>query len=211
MRYSLVIFDLDGTLVDSFPWFLRNVNGAADKFGFRRVAEEDVAALRRAGLREIFERLAVPPRKLPAIVRYMRRLKTAHMADIGLFPGVDAMLHAVAQTGVRLALVSSDSEANARYQLGPENAALFSSFDCGASLFGKATKIRRAVRRAGADAASAIAVGDEVRDIEAARAAGIACAAVTWGYSAAEALRARRPDIVFERIDEIPAALVSRK
>jgi len=37
MPYSLVIFDLDGTLVDSFPWFLRTINDVADYFGFRRV------------------------------------------------------------------------------------------------------------------------------------------------------------------------------
>ena len=64
MLYSLVIFDLDGTLVDSFTWFLRNLNDVADKFGFRRVTE-DIAPLRPAGLREIFERLDVPGRKLP--------------------------------------------------------------------------------------------------------------------------------------------------
>ncbi len=53
MRYRLVIFDLDGTLADSFPWFVRNVNGVADKFGFRRIASQDIAALRGLGPREI--------------------------------------------------------------------------------------------------------------------------------------------------------------
>jgi phosphoglycolate phosphatase-like HAD superfamily hydrolase len=53
MPYSLVIFDLDGTLVDSLPWFLRNVNDVADRFGFRRVADGDVEALRHASTRDI--------------------------------------------------------------------------------------------------------------------------------------------------------------
>ncbi len=34
MPYPLVIFDLDGTLADSFPWFLRNVNSIAERFSF---------------------------------------------------------------------------------------------------------------------------------------------------------------------------------
>ena len=111
---------------------------------------------------------------------------------------------------MRLALVSSDHEANARGQLGDANAALFSDFACGAALFGKPAKFRRVLKRAGVEPARAIAIGDEVRDIEAARSAGIACAAVTWGYAAPAALRAQRPDLVFDRMDEIAPALLSR-
>jgi len=210
MQYSLVIFDLDGTLVDSFPWFLRNVNDVADKFGFRRMGgDDDVAVLRRAGLSEIFQRLEVPRHKLPAIVRHMRRLKSTHADGFPLFPGVEAMLRALKDAGVQLALVSSDNEANARRQLGATNVALFSTFDCGAALFGKAAKFRRVVRRARADAGRVIAVGDEVRDIDAARVAGVACGAVTWGYAAPEALRAHEPDVVFDDMADIARSLLA--
>ena len=207
MPYPLVIFDLDGTLADSFPWFLRNVNSVADRFGFRRVADEDIDALRHASSREILRRLEIPFWKLPAIARHMRRLKAAHLVDIGLFPGVDTMLRALADAGVRLALVSSDSETNARRQLGGA-AALFSDFDCGASIFGKPAKFRRVLKRAAVDAAQVIAIGDETRDIEAARMAGIACGAVTWGYAAPKALQALRPDLIFERMDDIARSLI---
>jgi phosphoglycolate phosphatase len=208
MRYALAIFDLDGTLADSLPWFQRHVNDIADRFGFRRIAEEDIGSLRRAGPRETLERLEVPTWKLPMIVRYTRRLKSAHLDDIPLFPGTDAMLRALKQGGLSLALVSSDTLENAKRQLGAANAALFSHFACGASLFGKASKFRRVLRRAGADAARAIAIGDEVRDVEAARAVGLACGAVTWGYAAPEALRELEPDLVFEQMEDIARNLV---
>ena len=202
MPYSLVIFDLDGTLADSFPWFRRHVNGVADRFGFRRVDDEDVDSLRHTGSREILDHLQVPLWKLPLIARHMRQLKGLHIADIPLFDGAEAMLRTLADGGLRLALVSSDSEANARTQLG-EAAALFSHFDCGASIFGKAAKFRRAVRRAGVDPSQTIAIGDEIRDIEAARAAGIACGAVHWGFAAPKALQALVPDLMFERMEDI--------
>src|SRR5262245_433070 len=208
MRYALAIFDLDGTLADSLPWFRDHVNDLADRFGFRRIAEEDIASLRRAGPLEVLDRLEVPLWKVPRIARYMRRLKAAHLDAIPLFPGVEAMLHALKAGGLRLALVSSDSLENARRHLGAANAALFSEFACGASVFGKAAKFRRVVRRAGVPPGRVIAIGDEVRDIEAARAAGIACGAVTWGYAAPETLRALHPDLLFERMEEIAPRLV---
>lgn len=208
MPYSLAIFDLDGTLADSFPWFLRNVNGVADRFGFRRMADDEVDELRHAGSREIIRRLEVPVWKLPGIARHMRRMKACHIDGIPLFPGVEPMLRSLRDGGLTLALVSSDHETNARRQLG-EAAALFSHFDCGASLFGKAAKFRRVVKRAGFAAAQAISIGDEVRDIEAARAAGISCAAVMWGYAAPNALRALGPELVFERMEDIAARLIA--
>jgi phosphoglycolate phosphatase len=202
LSYSLIIFDLDGTLADSFPWFRGHVNGVADRFSFRRIADEDVESLRHADSREILTRLDVPRWKLPAIARHMRQLKAQHLADIPLFDGVEAMLRTLSDAGFRLALVSSDSEANARRQLG-ELAALFSQFDCGASVFGKARKFRRVVRRAGLKPNAVISIGDEVRDIEAARSAGIACGAVRWGFASTEALRACGPDLMFERMEDI--------
>lgn len=202
MPYSLAIFDLDGTLVDSFPWFLRTINDVADRFGFRRVRDEDVEGLRHASTREILSRLEVPLWKLPAIARHARRLKAEASAEIALFPGVVPMLRTLTDNGVQLALVSSDSEANARQKLG-DAAALFSHFDCAASVFGKPAKFRRVIRRAGVAPAEVIAIGDEVRDIEAARAVGIACGAVGWGYAAPAALQALAPDHMFAQMDEI--------
>ncbi len=206
MPYALAIFDLDGTLADSFPWFLRVINDIADRFGFRRVADADIEGLRHASTREILSRLEVPLWKLPAIARHARRLKAEAASEISLFAGVEAMLRTLAENGVQLALVTSDSEANAREKLG-HAAACFQHFDCAASIFGKPAKFRRVIRRAGVAPGKVIAIGDEVRDIEAARAVGIACGAVCWGYAAPAALRALGPDHVFARMDEIADVL----
>ncbi|RAI42714.1 HAD hydrolase-like protein [Rhodoplanes roseus] len=207
MRYRLIIFDMDGTLSDSFPWFLSVLNDVADRYGFRRTAPEEVTAMRNAGTAEILDRLEVPRWKLPMIIRHMRALKASQLDRIPLFPGVDALLAALQERGATLAVVSSDVEPNVRRALGPANVARVSHFACGASLFGKATKFRAVLRAAGAAPRAAIAIGDEVRDIEAARAAGIDCAAVAWGYADIAALRAKNPDLVIERMEEIVPAL----
>jgi phosphoglycolate phosphatase len=202
MQYSLAIFDLDGTLVDSYPWFLTVVNDVARRYGFKPIEPDDVESLRRAGSREILERLDVPLWKLPAIAAHMHGLKRERGAALPLFPGVDATLRTLKDAGIALALVTSDNEENARRQLGA-SAAHFSHFACGASLFGKPSRFRSVVRRAGVAPSRTIAISDEVRDIEAARAAGIACAAVAWGYAAVEALAAHAPDMMFSEMMDI--------
>ena len=207
MPYSLVIFDLDGTLVDSFPFFMRNLNEVADRFGFRKVAADEVDALRHGSTSEILRKLEIPRWKLPRVARHFRQLKAEQAQDIPLCPGVAEMLQVLSDNGLRLALVSSDSEANARRKLGPA-AALFAHYDCTAALFGKPSRFRRVLRRARVNAAQAIAIGDETRDIEAARANGMFCGAVTWGYAAPAALRGRNPDLVFDTIADIPRALL---
>src|ERR1700687_2813788 len=178
-KYKLAIFDLDGTLSDSLPWFRRVVNSIADKHGFKRIEDQDVVMLRGKSYRAIIRYFTVPDRekpsqeiiryhqvpirRMPAIARDMRRLKSESIHAIPLFAGVDVMLGELSQLGVTLAVVSSDSESNVRKALG-KNADLISQFACGASLFGKAVKYKAVLKRTGIAAADAICIGDEVRD-----------------------------------------------
>jgi phosphoglycolate phosphatase len=200
MKYRLVIFDLDGTLVDSFPWFLSVVNSVADRHGFRRMESGEVDELRALSSREIVARMQVPMWKIPFIATDMRRMKADCRAP--LFPGIDAMLERLVASGVTLALVTSDSEQNARRALGA-SARHVAFFDCGASLFGKAAKFSRVMKRAGASKDTTIAIGDEVRDAEAAAKAGIDFGAVSWGYAKLEALAKLSPPRVFHHVDDL--------
>ncbi len=209
--YRLAIFDLDGTLADSFPWFLRIVNDVAREFDFRHIEPNDVAALRRMGSREILTFLGVPLWKVPMIATRMRALKRSHLNDIRLFDGTATMLQALSTADIALALVSSDNEVNARQQLGPENVALFSHFDCGATLFGKASRFSRLVKRTGVSPHQTIAIGDEVRDFEASRAAGIAFGAVSWGYADPDMLRTLKPEHFFNNFDDIVFGVSGQK
>lgn len=205
MHYKLIIFDFDGTLADSGAWFAGTLNDVADRFGFRRVSEAELQRLRGCDTRAVMRHLGVPSWKLPLIARHMRARVAAQAACIPLFAGTPALLRGLADRGVPLAIVSSNSEDNVRRILGDEAAALIRFYACGASLFGKAAKFRRAIKWAGVSADEAIAIGDEARDIDACAEARIDSGAVTWGYATAALLSERRPTLLFDKMDDILA------
>jgi phosphoglycolate phosphatase len=209
MPYKLAIFDFDGTLADSFAWFMRVVNDAAAVFAFKTIAPDETDLLRGKSAREMVAHVGVPMWKMPLIASYMRRRKAQDLTSIRPFDGATAMLRDVHAAGVTLAVVNSNSEANVRGILGTEPAALISHYECGVSLFGKAARFKNVLRRSGCGRAETIAIGDEIRDIEAARQAGIAFGAVSWGYTLPEALTQERPEQMFRSFEDIRRELTA--
>jgi phosphoglycolate phosphatase len=204
--YSLAIFDFDGTLADSFPWFLTVLDKIADRFDIPRVKPEDIDGLRDLSTREVLSRLGVPAYKLPAMALYVRQLSAEGVAGIPLFSGAAEALRSLRQLGVKLALVSSNAETNVRAVLG-EAAGLIDHYACGSSLWGKAQKFGTVLRLSGQPARGTIAIGDEVRDIEAARKAGLSAGALTFGFNSRKALAEHRPDYLFDSYPQMVEAL----
>ena len=207
MPYRLALFDFDGTLADSLDWFLDVFDDVADRFGFRRLDPGDRERLRGLDARTILRDRGIPLWKLPRIARHMRDLGAR--ADIRPFPGVPSLLAELTAGGVAVVVVTSNAESNVRRVLGPA-AAHVARFACGASLFGKAAKIRAVLRATGADPRTALLIGDEARDVEAARDAGIDCAAVAWGYADPAFLRSLQPTVFFERITDVAPLLLGQ-
>lgn len=203
--YRLVIFDFDGTLVDSGAWMIRTLNDIAAQFGLRRVNEEEVQMLRGRSNTDIVRYLGVPVWKLPRIASEMRRRIAADIDQFKLFDGVAEMLRTLDERGLQLAIVSSNSEDNVRRVLGASTAARIDWFECSAAMFGKASKLRTVMRRLRTDASNTLYVGDETRDIEAAREVHVASGAVTWGYANAQILTTFTPTVTFDAIEDIVA------
>jgi phosphoglycolate phosphatase len=207
LRFKLVIFDFDGTLADSISWFLGISDQLADEFGFDRIDKTQVALLRRLDAATLLHMHHVPLWKVPLIAARFRRLMSKQITQIVPFPGVPEMLERLACAGCDLAVVTSNSCGNVHRVLGRKTASLLSACEGGVSLMGKRSKLRKILNRSGIDPNQVIFIGDEIRDIEAARHAGIASGAVAWGFTEVNALKGHAPDWLFTSIDEMLAAL----
>ncbi len=209
-RPKLVIFDFDGTIADTFDAGVVILNKLAAEFGFRALHPKDLEKVREMRTRQLMKFLDIPTRKMSRIARRGSEELHACIHSIQPLPGMPEALRELHALGFSLGIITSNTELNVQIFLRGHDLELFDFVRCSSKLLGKARMIRSVIRRRHVRAADILFVGDETRDIEAAKKAGIRIAAVTWGYNTRRSLEAMKPDFVFNSPGELVALLADR-
>ena len=207
----MVILDFDGTLADTFPWFVKNIRAVADKYGFKHIKDEEVEELRNFDAKHMIKHVGFPILKLPLIATHMRGLMKKEIHTITLFDGVPEMLHKLYDSGLTLAVVSTNSQENVKSVLGPDLSALVTDYECGVSLFSKEAKLKKISHKCKIPLSETIYIADEMRDFESAQNVGLDLGAVRWGYTNPEALKKLHPTLFFESVGVIVKKLVGKE
>ena len=212
-----VVFDLDGTLVDSAPDLAATLNIIFAREGLPPVAYDTARKLVGGGARSMIERsLAAQGRKLgtPAIDGLFKGFidhYAAHIADRSrAFPGLEAALDELAAGGCRFAVCTNKLEWLSVRLLDALGLANRFAAICGADTFGLQKPhpdlLRRTIARADGEPGRAVMVGDSISDIATARAAGVPVIAVDYGY-AETPVSEFGPDRVISTLAELPSAV----
>jgi pyrophosphatase PpaX len=208
VRFTTVLFDLDGTLVDSFELIVQGFRHAIRAVRNREATDDEVFARWGEPLRIRLESIA-PPEQLPELfTAYTTFYQEHHDRLARLFPGVAEMIGQLARLGCALGVVTSKRRTTTEHDLevfglAPFIRAAVTSDDV--SVFKPAADpVQEALRRLGGEARDALMVGDAVFDICSGTAAGVATAAALWGTRDREAVLAAAPDYVVERPEEVP-------
>jgi len=204
----LAIFDFDGTVADSLAESVLSYNRVARRMRLRPVSSEELPRLRGMGAGQLMQVLGIPMWRLPRLMIAVRADLHEHFHTVMPVPGIADALGQLAGAGCHLAIVTSNSEVNVCNFLSRHGIGGLDTVAAGASIFGKGTRLRRLLKSAGVDKTSSVYVGDTVPDIRAAREAGTASVAVTWGFNDKSPLVAETPDAVVESaVDLAPAVL----
>ena len=208
-----VIFDLDGTLVDSLPGITASLNRALAACGFPDHGQAAVRGCVGCGARELARRAL--PAGLDQADDVAARVEAAFRDDYGrtwrdgtrAYPGIPEELAALTDQGARLAVLSNKPH--------PFTVAMVADLLPGiafAAVLGQRDGVPRKPDPAAAHEAcramdcrngEVVLAGDSTVDMETARNAGLAAAAVTWGYHDRAALAAFRPDLWLDRVGEL--------
>ena len=202
---KLIIFDFDGTLADTIGALMRISNRLAPEFGYLQIGDEQLANLKYLSSWEIIKLSKVALWKLPFLLKRVKEEFPAEVRNVKLFPGVTELLNTLKLQGYRLGIVSSNAEANIRSLLKQNQIEQLFDFVTSASTFGKGKAIDRMMKQYHCPKSDAIYIGDEIRDIQAARSISIRIVAVGWGFNAPTALIDKHPDLLITK----PLALVN--
>jgi phosphoglycolate phosphatase len=194
MAAPLIVFDLDGTLVDTAPDLVATLNFVFARVGMRPVAYAEARNMVGGGARMMIERglaaegQTITPDKLEDLVREFIAHYAAHIADTSRpFPGVEAGLDALAEHGCLLAVCTNKLEWLARRLLDALGLTRRFVALCGGDTFRLQKPdpelLRRTIALAGEGGKSAIMVGDSISDIAMAKAAKFPVIAVSYGYT----------------------------
>jgi len=206
-RPAAVLFDLDGTLIDSVPDIARALNRTLAPLGCAPAAEGAVRGWVGQGSRRLLrDALAASGRELeePALdallADYVARYHADCTAATRLMPGAVELLDALAQAGIPVACVTNKPGAITRRVL--DHFGLFARFarvlggDSGAGLKPAPGALLRIAGELGVPPRATLMVGDSRHDVEAARAAGMPVVCVEHGYNHGEDIRLAAPDRV---------------
>jgi phosphoglycolate phosphatase len=217
MASPIVVFDLDGTLVDTAPDLVATLNAILAREGLPPLDYDAARDMVGGGARMMLERgLRATGRTLPtaAIDRLTRDFidhYAEHLADSSEpFPGIELALDTLLQRGYRLAVCTNKLEKLSVRLLDELGLSKRFSAICGADTFGVIKPdpeiLRRTIARAGATGGGAVMVGDSFTDIATARAAEIPVIAVDFGYSDTP-IAVLAPDRIISRYADLPEAV----
>jgi phosphoglycolate phosphatase len=207
MKYQLVIFDFDGTLADSYPWFLTVFEDLAKRYKLPHLEETDLDKLRALDIRQILKEYHIPFWKMLVIGNHLKKLMGSQIEKISLVNGMQSVIETLGEQDIKLAVVTSNAEKNVRRVLGSQNMAYIDYIESSVPMYGKKEKFKKILKKTGIPASQALSIGDEVRDLKSSHAAKIAFGAVTWGYTDLSILQVHSPEEVFAHPAQILEAV----
>ena len=199
MNYRAIIFDFDGTLADTLELTRRIYNQLAPDYGLRQVESHELNTLRDFSLSDLLKHLEISKFRVPSLLSRGTAMLRERIAEIPIIPGIAAVIPELRRRTETFGVLTSNATENVNLFLDTHGLRdQFTFVSSTSKLTGKAKHIKAIRKTFSLRSEEMLYVGDEIRDVKASQKAGIAVAAVTWGFNSREALDASQPNYLID-------------
>lgn len=196
MKPKFFVFDFDGTIADSAQASVGIFKQLFEEFNLGLEGKDLFDLYRKKGAKELVKELEIPLRKIPFLMKRYREKSASIVKDLKPFGNINSTLEKLKRENFNLGILTSNSEKNVTKFLEKNDLPSFDFIYSEGSLFGKDKVMKKMLENQSLDSNQVIYVGDETRDIDAAKKVGITVIAVAWGFNTNEALKKRNPDFL---------------
>lgn len=198
-----ILFDFDGTLVQSENILLDIYNEMCEGKDYKSFTREDIEKLRSYSLMDKIKMSGISVYKIPKMYVEFKKAYRKFLSSVELKDGVQDMLHELKKRGFRLDILSSNDADTISEFVKAKGIDLFDYIYSSNNLFGKHHAIKNYLKKHNLTEKDIWYVGDEVRDIISCKKAGVKIIAVTWGYDSEQILWDEKPDYLIKEPKEI--------
>ncbi len=198
-----IYFDFDGTIADSLALGLEISDFLAEKYNFKKIDRSKINYYKTLTAKELFKDLKIPIYKLPILAPVFKLEINRRIEQLVIFEGMESVLKKLSENHF-LGILTSNSVENVKKFLEKYKLLhIFSDIKSELQLFGKHLSLNKIIRQNKIEKENFIYVGDEVRDIEAAKKTGIKIISVTWGFNLSTTLKKYSPNFLAEKPSDI--------
>jgi HAD superfamily hydrolase (TIGR01549 family) len=206
----VVIFDFDGTIANTFPLVVGIVNRLSESFGYEKISEDEIEKVRNMKIGDLRGFLKLSWMQVPI---FLMRVRQELFNQIGLLRpvfGIEDLIAELDKKKVTLGMITSNREEVVSVFVKKYFVEKFSFIHTGTSIFGKHKVLSDVLAHYHLAKDEVVYVGDELRDIEAAKKVGVRVVSVTWGFQARELLEKACPDYIVEDVRSLRELLIEK-
>lgn len=199
---KILIFDVDGTILNSLDLLIDCLYLNMNKYGVQVSKKGLYNLIENKSLHDIIREFKLNKLHILYIVWKIKRDFNKRNSEVKSFEKIKSLFEYLKEKGHKLFILTSNNKEFVETILKRENLIFFDKKYYKSSLFGKAKYIQKIIDKNKLEKEDIYYVGDEIRDIEASKLAGVKCISVSWGYNSKKLLVDFKPDYLVENIDE---------
>ncbi len=200
---KIILFNFNGTIVNTRSLAIDIFNEIAEKQGYKKINEEEVPYLSTLSVPDRCKRLNVPLYKMPIVGITIKQKYQQYIPNLKSVDGINEVIHELKHKEFRLGFLTTNSRVVTNQFLSNNAINIFDYAHYSFNPFSKARDISSFLKSNKLNPDEVIYIGDELRDIKAAKKNQLCCIAATWGYDSLELLNTGHADHIVQQPKDI--------